>query len=151
MINFTNRKLFKRKIKNIEIMTIICRRSKIRRCRKSNSQIKQKKLNTSSNNSKNDLINNFQNIVKKKFSLICKKSQCIFCFDDERKFYEQRAFNYNSPSKMMNETNKHLKKFAFNDKISCSHSTCKSFALILSSIKDFKTHIAKIHRIFLRE
>ena len=52
---------------------------------------------------------------------------------------------------MINETNKYLRMFEFKNKVLCLHSKFKLIKMILSNITNFKTHIAKIHKIFLRE
>ena len=148
--SLTDRELLKRRIKGIEAMAAMCRRQETRRCRKSKSQVKQKEPGTPSDNSKDDLIHRSEDTAKDLFPLVCKKSQCIFCLGDERKPYEQRTFNYSRPSKMMDEADKHLRKFGLNDKVPCPHPTCKSSAVILSNITDFKAHTAKVHKIFLR-
>ena len=87
----------------------------------------------------------------KLFFVKCKPKQCIFYLSDERKPYEERTFKYCRASEMMNEIEKHLKKFASDDKISCSHSSCKIIELILQSVMTFKSHTAKVHKILLRE
>ena len=148
--DLTDRDLLERRIKEIEAMAAMCRRQKIRRCRKLKSQIKQKESDTSSENFEDDMIDCSDDTVKDFFQLVCKKSQCIFCLDDERKPYEQRTFNYSRPSKMMDETNKHLRMFAPNDKIPCPHPMCRSAEMILLSVMTFKAHTAKVHKIFLR-
>ncbi len=51
---------------------------------------------------------------------------------------------------MRNGVEKRLKKFASDDKVSCSHSKCKAVKLILSSVMAFKNHTVKVHKILLR-
>lgn len=80
----------------------------------------------------------------------CKLKQCIFYFDEESKLYKNRIREYNKINKMMNEVEKHLKKFAQDDKISCSHLKCKAVKLILFNVMTFKSHTAKVHKISLR-
>jgi len=85
-----------------------------------------------------------------KFLMKCKPKQCIFCLGDDRKLYEERIFEYSKVNKMLNEVEKHLKTFAPDDKISCSHSRCKAANLVLSNVMTFKNHTAKVHKIVLR-
>ena len=60
------------------------------------------------------MINESKN-TKDDFSMVCRHSQCLFCFDDERLPYQHRVFEYAKPNKMMNEVEKHLKKYALED------------------------------------
>ena len=52
---------------------------------------------------------------------------------------------------MLNKVKKHLKTFASNNKIPCSHSRCKAAKLILPNVITFKNYIAKVHKIVLRK
>ena len=85
-----------------------------------------------------------------KYPLVCKPTQCIFCLGDERKSQGGRIFEYARPSKMMDEVERHLKRFALNDPIMCPHPTCRATGLVLSGVTNFKNHTAKVHKIFLR-
>ena len=91
-----------------------------------------------------------ENIVNL-FLIKYKSKQCIFCLSDERKLFKKQTFKYSKVNKMLNKIEKHLKTFALNDKISCSHSRCKTVKLILSNIMTFKNYTAKVHEIVLRE
>ena len=51
---------------------------------------------------------------------------------------------------MMNEVEKHLKRFILDKKILCFYLIYKVINLILLSVMAFKNHIAKVHKIFLR-
>ncbi len=90
-----------------------------------------------------------ENIVNP-FPMKCNSKQCIFCLSDERKLYEERLFEYSKVNKMLNEVEKHLKTFASDDKVSCSHPRCKAAKLVLSNVMTFKNHTAKLHKISLR-
>jgi len=63
--------------------------------------------------------------------------------------YDQhRVFGYAKPNKMMNEAEKHLKKYAPEDEV--PHPQCKAAGLVLPSVMGFKNHTATVHKIFLR-
>ena len=86
--------------------------------------------------------------MKDYFPLICEESRCIFCLGDERKIYQRRTFNYSRSSKMMNEVDKLLRKFALNDKVLCPHPMCKSVAVVLPGVMAFKAHTVTAHKIY---
>lgn len=67
-----------------------------------------------------------------------------------RKPYLERVFEYAIPNKMMNEVERHLKRFAPDDPILCPHSKCKASELVLPHAMAFKNHTVKVHRIVLR-
>jgi len=90
------------------------------------------------------------NTVADLFPLECKPRQCIFCLGDDRKPYLERIYEYTRSNKMMNEVEKHLRKFGPGDKVACPHPHCKTAGLILPSVQDFKNHTARIHKIFCR-
>jgi len=85
------------------------------------------------------------------FSTKCKLKQCIFCLSNDRKLYEKRTFKYSKVNNILNKIKKHLKTFALNNKILCSHSRYKIVKLILPNVMTFKNYIAKVHKIVLRE
>jgi len=62
-------------------IALCCRQESCCRCRQTQSHIKQKNLNTSSEN--------FIKNRKDEFSLMCKLKQCIFCLENKCKPYEQ--------------------------------------------------------------
>ena len=147
----TDGELLKRRIRGIEAMAAMCRRQETRRRRKPKSQVKQEEPDTPSEDSEDDMIDSSEDAVEDLFPLVCKKSQCIFCLGDERKPYQERIFNYSRPSKMMDEADKHLRKYAPNDKVPCPHPMCKSAAVVLPGVMALKAHTARVHKIFLRE
>lgn len=115
-------------------MAAMCRRQETRRRRKPKSQVKQEESDTPSEDPEDDMIDSPEDTVKDLFSLVCKKSQCIFCLGDERKPYLERMFEYSRRSKMMDEVDKHLRKFAPNDKVQYPHPMCKSAAMVLPGV-----------------
>lgn len=82
--------------------------------------------------------------------LVCKPTQCIFCLGNERKSHLGRMFEYARPHQMMNEVERHLKRFAPTDEVPCSHPQYKAAGLVLPSAMGFKNHTATVHKIFLR-
>ena len=142
-IDLTDEKILTRRIRDIEALTILCRRQKIQRRDRSKRSVEQEESKTSADDMKENIVNSF--LTK------CKSKQCIFCLSDDRKLYEKRTFEYSKVNKMLNEIEKHLKTFASDDKISCLHSRCKTVKLILSNVMTFKNHTAKVHKIVLRE
>lgn len=47
---------------------------------------------------------------------------------------------------MMNEVEKHLKKFASENEVLCPHLKCKAASLVLPVIMAFKNHTSKVHK-----
>ncbi len=142
-IDLTDEKILTWRIKDIEVLTILCRRQKTQRRDRSKRSVEQEESKTSADDMKKNIVNSF--LTK------CKSKQCIFCLSDDRKLYEKRTFKYSKVNKMLNEIEKHLKTFTSDDKISCLHSRCKTVKLILSNVMTFKNHTAKVHKIVLRE
>ena len=142
-VDLTDRDIFIRRIRGIKALAALCRRQETQRRGRPKWSVKQKESEASSCDSG-------VNIVKL-FPVECKPKQCIFCLGDERKPYEGRTFEYCRASGMMNEVEKHLKKFASDDKIPCPHPSCKTIELVLQSVMAFKSHTAKVHKILLRE
>lgn len=91
-----------------------------------------------------------QEDIKDRFPLVCKPTLCIFCLGNEGKSYLGRTFEYSTPHKMMNEAERHLKRFLPAAKVPCPHPQCKAAGLILSSVVHFKNHAATVHKVFLR-
>jgi len=140
----TEQQKLTRRIRAIKArVALCCRQESRRRRRQTQSHIKQKNLDTSSE----DSIEN----RKDEFPLVCKLKQCIFCLENERKPYEQRVFEYTKANKMMNEVEKHLAKYSPQDQVPCSHPQCKAAALVISNVIAFKAHTAKVHQISLRD
>ncbi len=141
-IDLTDQKIFAQRIRDIEVLTILCRWQKTRRRDRSKWSVEQEEFEVSSDDLKENIVN--------KFLMKCKSKQCIFCLSDDRKLYEKRIFEYSKVNKMLNEIEKHLKTFAPDDKIPCLHSRCKTVNLILPNVITFKNHTAKMHKIVLR-
>ena len=87
---------------------------------------------------------------KDHFPLVCKPTQCIFCLGNERKSYRGRTFEYARPNKMMDEVERHLRRFAPGDPIPCPHPTCNAAGLVLPEVMAFKNHTATVHKMLLR-
>ncbi len=128
-IDLTDQKIFAQRIKDIEVLMILCRWQKTRRRDRSKWSVEQEEFEVSSDDLKENIVN--------KFLMKCKSKQCIFCLSDESKSYEKRIFEYCRASKMMNAIEKHLKKFKSDDQISCSHQRCETVKLILSNVTTF--------------
>ena len=86
----------------------------------------------------------------KEFPTICRPTQCPFCLDNESLPYHHRIYEYAKPHQMMNEVEKHLKRFAPANEVPCPHPQCKATGLILPEVMTFKNHTATVHEIFLR-
>ncbi len=142
-INLTDEKILTQRIRDIEVLTILCCRQKTQRRDQSKRSVEQEELKTSADDMKENIVNSF--LTK------CKSKQYIFCLSNDHKLYKKRTFEYSKVNKMLNEIKKHLKTFTSDDKISCSHSRCKTVKLILSNVMTFKNHTAKVHKIVLRE
>ncbi|KAI4191972.1 MAG: hypothetical protein LQ350_008714 [Teloschistes chrysophthalmus] len=84
------------------------------------------------------------------FPMMCEPTQCLFCLGDPRLPYLQRIHGYAKPNKMMDEVEKHLRKYAPQDILPCPHPQCQAVELTLPNTVTFKNHAAKEHRIFLR-
>ena len=59
--------------------------------------------------------------IKDRFPLICEPTVCIFCLGNEGKSYLGRTFGYSTPHKMMNEAERHLKRFLPAAEVPCPH------------------------------
>lgn len=84
------------------------------------------------------------------FPLVCKPTQCIFCLGNERKSYQGRTAEYARPNKMMNEVERHLKRFALDNPIPCLHPQCTASKLVFPHVTVFKNYTAMVHKILLR-
>ena len=98
-----------------------------------------------SNDAMNDFNENF-----KEFFTIYRFIQCSFCLNNENLLYHHRIYEYVKSHQMINEIEKHLKNFASEDFVSCSHSQRKTAELVLRNVMNFKNHTATMHKIFLR-
>ncbi len=140
--DLTDQEIFAQRIRGIEVLTVLCRRQETQRRDRPKWSVEQEQFELSSDDMNQNVVN--------KFPMKCKSKQCIFCLSDDRKLYEERIFEYSKVNKMLNEIEKHLKTFAPDDKIPCSHSRCKAANLVLPNVMTFKNHTAKMHKIVLR-
>ena len=131
-----------RRIKAIEARAALCRRQESRRHRRPQSHVKREEPDSSLGDSTEER--------KGRFPLICKPTQCIFCLGNASKPYEERLYEYAKPNKMMNEVERHLKRFASDDPISCPHPRCMVSETVLPHVMAFKNHTAMVHKIMLR-
>ncbi|CAL8577089.1 hypothetical protein XPA_002936 [Xanthoria parietina] len=138
----TDRQRFRRRIEAVEVRTALCHRREAQRRGRPKATIKQEESDGAVNNSYRD--------TKDEFPIICRPTQCPFCLGDESLPYHHRVYEYAKPHQMMNEAEKHLKRFAPGDEVPCPHPTCKAAGLVLSSAMAFKNHTAMVHKIFLR-
>ena len=85
------------------------------------------------------------------FPLVHAKTQCPICIGDERLTPNERTFSYSRASDMTRHVERaHLRGLPLNERIDCRHPICKSSGLVLSSIMQFKRHVATVHGISLR-
>ncbi|KAM3080998.1 hypothetical protein ACMFMG_004957 [Clarireedia jacksonii] len=85
------------------------------------------------------------------YPVVCAKTQCIICIGNERLSYGQRIRTFRRVAHMWDHVeNVHLRNQAPNDTFVCHHPICKAKGLLLSSITEFKSHVARVHRIELR-
>ena len=134
-----------RRVKTLRARVALCGRQESRRRRPQSTQSLQEPMTppkTSSEDSKED--------KHDRFPLVCKPTQCIFCLGNERKSYQGRTAEYARPNKMMNEVERHLKRFASDDPIPCPHPRCTVSELVLPHLMAFKNHTAMVHKIMLR-
>lgn len=129
------------RIQTIEARAALCHQRKTQRRSQPKSTTNQKKSEDALKKSEKD--------TKDKFSMVCQLTQCLFCLGDKRLLYLHWVYEYAKPNKIMNEIEKHLKKFASEDQVSCSHSQCKAVKLILLTVMAFKNHTATVHKVFL--
>ena len=140
--NFTDKQKFQRRIKTIEIRTALCHRQKVQCCGRPKITIKQEKSDKT--------VNGICRNTKDKFRIECLSIQCLFCLENESLLYYYRTYEYSKPHQIINEIEKHLERFAPEDKIRCPHPQCKTTDLVLPSIGVFKNHTARIYKILLR-
>jgi len=134
-------KKLQQRIQAIEARAALCHRRETQRRGRPKSTIKQEESEGAVNESED---------TKDDFPMVCRPTQCPFCLGDERLPYQHRVFEYAKPNKMMNEVEKHLKKYAPQDGVPCPHPQCKAAGLVLPSAMAFKNHTATVHKIFLR-
>jgi len=132
---------FKGRIRAIEARAALCRRQETRRYRP-RLTVKQQRADSSTDELDSGVVD--------LFPIECRPKQCIFCLGDDRKPYLERTYEYTRANKMMNEVEKHLRRFGPGDKVACPHPQCKAAGLILPGVQDFKNHTARIHKIFCR-
>lgn len=86
------------------------------------------------------------------FLLECLPTQCPVCIGDKSKSYEERTFPWSRRNKMWNHfATDHLKTRPLNAPIRCHHPICMANDLILETLRDFRNHTERIHKIRLRE
>ena len=130
------------RIQAIEARAALCHRQESRR-RRPQYYIKQEEADTSSGDLAEERVD--------QFPLVYKPTQCIFCLGNESKPYHERIFEYAKPNKMMNEVEKHLRKYSSQDLVPCPHPQCKATKLVLPGLMVFNNHTARVHKIFLRQ
>jgi hypothetical protein len=83
------------------------------------------------------------------FPLVYQKIQCIFCLGREQLPYKQRIRPFSKVSHMMDHIERvHMREPV--ERISCEHPVCKLDPLVLKSVMEFKSHVARVHGITLR-
>ena len=138
----SDREQFRRRIEAIEARTALCHRREAQRRGRPKATIKQEESDGARNDSDKG--------PDDEFPMVCRPTQCPFCLGNESLPYHHRIYEYAKPHQMMNEAEKHLKSLASEDPVPCPHPQCKAAGLVLSSVMHFKSHTAKVHKIFLR-
>lgn len=144
IVDFIDHEKHVRRIEIFRTRMTLCVRQKSRRRQSKSIQFSWKQMIFFKTFLKNSKKNKHD-----RFFLICKFTQCIFCLDNERKFYQKRTAEY-AKLKMMNEVERHLKKFASSDSVSCPHPRCTVSGSVFLHVTTFKNHTATIHKILLR-
>jgi len=137
-----DREKLRRRIQAIEARAALCHRRETQRRGRPKSTANQEESEDALKESEED--------AKDEFPMVCRPTQCMFCLGDERLPYLHRVYEYAKPNKMMNEVEKHLKRFAPEDQVPCPHPQCKAAGLILPTVMAFKNHTATVHKVFLR-
>jgi len=140
--NLSDENKFWRRLQTIEVRAILYDRQEIQYRDRFKIIVKQQESKKTINKSKNE---------KKDFFLIYLFTQYLFCLNNKSLFYFYRIYEFFKSNKIINETEKYLKKFASKNQILYSYLQCRAAELILLSIIDFKNYIAIVHKIFLRE
>jgi hypothetical protein len=88
------------------------------------------------------------------FPLVCEKTQCIVCLGDTRLTDKERTRKFSRVSHMMTHVERqHLGKLLPGEKPVCRHPQCSpgGRGLFFDEIMYFKSHVARVHKINLRE
>ncbi len=139
---------YDRRFETIEVRIALCKRQECRKRITLSIQI------TSKNDDKLKTKIAFENIFKnlnRSFSLKCNLLLCISCFNDEKKFINERKFKYIRTFKIINEAQKHLTTQNSNIFIHCSNSICKRNLTTMFNFVVFKSYVTRIHKINLRK
>lgn len=115
--DLTKQKKLARRTVVIEARAALCSQQETQRRSRSKSTFKEKKSQITSENCYED--------AEDHFPMIRKPTHCMFCLGAKRKPYQEWMFEYYRSNKMMNEVEKHVKKFISDNKVQCSHSKCK--------------------------
>jgi len=137
----SDREQFRRRIQAIEARTALCDRREAQRRGRPKATIKQERSDGTMNDS--------DKATEDEFPMVCRPTQCPFCMGNDSLPYHHRVYEYAKPHQMMNEADKHLKRFAPEDPLPCPHPQCKAAGLVLPSVMQFKSHTAEVHKIFL--
>ena len=137
-----DREKLRRRIQAIEARAALCDRRETQRRRRPKSTVKQEESEGAVNETEEDAHDDFP--------MVCRPTQSLFHLGDERLSYQDRVYEYAKPNKMMNEVEKHLKKYTPKDQVLCPHPQCKAAGLVLPSVMGFKNHTALVHNIMLR-
>ena len=140
--SLSDREKLRQRLQTIEARAALYGRREIQRRDRPNITVKQQESEKTVNKSEKN--------EKKDFSIICRPTQYLFCLDNKRLFYFYRIFEYSKPNKIINETERYLKRFVPKNQILCPHLQCRAAELILPSIIAFKNYTAILHRILLR-
>ena len=143
--DLTDHEKHARRVETLRARVTLCGRQESRRRRPESTQPSREPMTppkTSREDSEGDRHD--------RFPLVCKPTQCIFCLGNERKSYQGRTAEYARPNKMMNEVERHLKRFASDDPVPCPHPQCTASELVLPRVAAFKNHTAMVHKILLR-
>ena len=96
-------KKLRQRIQAIEARAALCHRRETQRRGRPKSTVKQEEEGA---------VNESEEDTKDDFPIVCRPTQCLFCLGDERLPYQHRVFEYAKPNKIINEVEKHLKKYA---------------------------------------
>lgn len=143
--NLTNHEKHARRVETLQVWVALCARQESRRRRPKSTQPSREPMippKTSPEDSEEDRHD--------RFPLVCKPTQCVFCLGNERKSYQGWTAEYARPNKMMNEVERHLKRFASDDPVLCPHPRCTASKLVFPHVAAFKNYTAMVHKILLR-
>ena len=115
--DISDREQFQRRIQAAEIRMALCNRREAQRRGRSKVTIKQEDSDDAMDDSKEGF---------KEFPTVCRPTQFPVCLSNESLPYHHRVYEYAKPHQMMDEVERHLKRFAPAHRVPCPHPQCKA-------------------------